>query len=1004
MLGLVVVLWFAIVLADVTLQGDAQGPVGSITVRKLQGQPVSAPSPSAANLLIYNGSTWNSDNPTNLTISSTLITQNITSGGAGQPTLVLPSQVPPDATLIYWVSYSAISGASSLGTYNVATGNFSALCNDTISAIALTDIAICPNGIIYVIDNSSSPILYSINTASCVLSVVCNGVTGFPGAVNSLACGSSGALHVSMYGNYYDIDTQACAAANATAIPGSPASAGDLTWYQPGNYYMGATGNALYFLNRTSLAWSYPVTSGSTAPVLGLSQQFYNYSTHLWGASGNAFFEIDPYSGNQGVAQSVTTVNGGTIQGTASYCWSTTATVLSLAGNLNMYGNNITNVRALYVDNLFSTGTFTETNAINFNNNLNMINGTNVTFAAPVGSYASGLTWTDTNLYRGATGLLQTDGSLYVRQGTTSQYYQSGSSIVANPIGVVATGLLQNSYLIGTAAIATVSVNASGSGYAVTNTLTVTGCSGANGQVSVTSVSGGGVITGLSVLRGGNNYVVGQNCTVTGGSGTGATINILTVASTTFTSATAIEAQAVSSVGSPVGSSVTEATAIQVAPNNVGSGPMSITTCIGIDVAAQTATATNNYGVRIAAPTGGTAVNNALQMADTSGTSAGGITFGADAAPQANLYRSAASTLRTDGRLRVASVVESTYEIVNNGNVTNAIGSVSGVTFTGVIPSINGLLTVTVGSGGTGYTAGDVLTVTGCSGTGGQVTATAVASGVITAITITAPGTGYTVTNGCATTGGTGTGALVNITSRGSTTITNAIGYRARAIDATGLFVTPAVTTATGVQITSPILGSGPVTVTTNVGVDIQAQTATAGYNYGVRIATPTGGTTVNKALNFISATTADGGITFGNDPAPQANLYRSTTSTVRSDGDIVARHFYSNSAAPAIAAGTGAGTSPTASVSGTDCRFTFTLTTGSAPASANNIATFTYTTAFALATNSPVFSPKNANAAALTGTKSPYILSEATTNFVFRAGSTALTAATQYIWTFAVC
>ncbi len=50
-----------------------------------------------------------------------------------------------------------------------------------------------------------------------------------------------------------------------------------------------------------------------------------------------------------------------------------------------------------------------------------------------------------------------------------------------------------------------------------------------------------------------------------------------------------------------------------------------------------------NIGVRIAAPSGGT-TNYALQLSDTGGTAAGGITFGTDT----TLYRSAADTLKTD--------------------------------------------------------------------------------------------------------------------------------------------------------------------------------------------------------------------------------------------------------------------------------------------------------------------------------------------------------------------
>lgn len=73
-----------------------------------------------------------------------------------------------------------------------------------------------------------------------------------------------------------------------------------------------------------------------------------------------------------------------------------------------------------------------------------------------------------------------------------------------------------------------------------------------------------------------------------------------------------------------------------------------------------------------------------------------------------------------------------------------------------------GLLTCTIGAGGSGYAVNDVLTLAG--GTGGQVTVTTVNAGVITGINITAAGSGYSIANGVATSGGTGTGATVNVT------------------------------------------------------------------------------------------------------------------------------------------------------------------------------------------------------------------------------------------------
>lgn len=73
--------------------------------------------------------------------------------------------------------------------------------------------------------------------------------------------------------------------------------------------------------------------------------------------------------------------------------------------------------------------------------------------------------------------------------------------------------------------------------------------------------------------------------------------------------------------------------------------------------------------------------------------------------------------------------------------------------------------TVTLGSGGAGYTVNDVLTITQAGSlVGATVTATTVVGGAVTAISLTKVGQEYAVENGLATTGGTGTGCTVNIT------------------------------------------------------------------------------------------------------------------------------------------------------------------------------------------------------------------------------------------------
>lgn len=73
-----------------------------------------------------------------------------------------------------------------------------------------------------------------------------------------------------------------------------------------------------------------------------------------------------------------------------------------------------------------------------------------------------------------------------------------------------------------------------------------------------------------------------------------------------------------------------------------------------------------------------------------------------------------------------------------------------------------GINAVTVNSGGSGYSVGNVLTVSG--GTGGTASVTTVSSGVITALSLISAGAGYSTATNVSTTGGSGTGATVNIT------------------------------------------------------------------------------------------------------------------------------------------------------------------------------------------------------------------------------------------------
>jgi len=76
------------------------------------------------------------------------------------------------------------------------------------------------------------------------------------------------------------------------------------------------------------------------------------------------------------------------------------------------------------------------------------------------------------------------------------------------------------------------------------------------------------------------------------------------------------------------------------------------------------------------------------------------------------------------------------------------------------------IATISLGSGGSGYIEGDILTIVQEGGSLGTVTVNTVdESGTILTVTLLDSGFGYTVANGLAITGGSGTLATINILS-----------------------------------------------------------------------------------------------------------------------------------------------------------------------------------------------------------------------------------------------
>lgn len=105
----------------------------------------------------------------------------------------------------------------------------------------------------------------------------------------------------------------------------------------------------------------------------------------------------------------------------------------------------------------------------------------------------------------------------------------------------------------------------------------------------------------------------------------------------------------------------------------------------------------------------------------------------------------------------------------------------------------------------------------------------------------------------------------------------------------------------------------------------------------------------------------------------------------------------------PTVVAGTGAGTSPTVSVTSNGRGLQLTVTTGTLPTGTNaTIATITLANALSY-TPYPVFSSASGLTSLLNGASMIFMTSTGTANVTITSGTTALTAATTYVWNIAL-
>ncbi len=255
---------------------------------------------------------------------------------------------------------------------------------------------------------------------------------------------------------------------------------------------------------------------------------------------------------------------------------------------------------------------------------------------------------------------------------------------------------------------ASATVAAGGSGYVVGDKITLSGGTPETASVfNVDSVSGGAV-TAVSVYTAGlycNGSTPGNPVSTTGGTGTGCTLNV------TWTGALGWTAQRESQEG------------------------MSATVAAG----------GTGYAVGdVLTVSGGTAVV-AAQFKVTA-ISGGAVTT---------------VILWSRGNY---TVPPSNPAATTGGAGT---GCTLNVTFRGVQTTTSqGASSATIGAGGTGYTVGDLLTVSGGTFTTAAVfKVSTVSGGAVTAVTLDTKGD-YTATpsNPAATTGGTGTGCTLNVT------------------------------------------------------------------------------------------------------------------------------------------------------------------------------------------------------------------------------------------------
>jgi len=555
-----------------------------------------------------------------------------------------------------------------------------------------------------------------------------------------------------------------------------------------------------------------------------------------------------------------------------------------------------------------------------------------------------------------------------------------------------------------------ITIDYPGTGYALGDELNVLGGGiSAGGTVIVTAVGMAGEILTAQIDHPGINYTSGVFNTSyysPPGNGTGALINVTANGQQIIANLYgSIGVGLLQDVNSWVTPQVTNHIIYYASFPRLGNGPIKLANQYSFYAQSLADASTVAVGFFAVTPSGGTQWNAAFAVGSILNNPASGMTWAFEAdGNQLATYRYGTNVVRTSGTVMAAPIQ------MTNAAVASQSASFSFNSMNNII-SLGGLLTVGVNASGSGYAVNDQVLVSGAGSGTALLKVTAISGGgAVVSLSIVHVGYGYVAgTHDIATTNstGVGTGLAINVLTVGNSLISNLIGSFARAVDLTGSTATPTITNAIAFQAGNNILGSGPGTIVTQIGLDVLAMTAVSTNTYGVRIAAQTGGLTANNGIFFtLPAASVSSGIVWGTDPIG-TNLYRSQASVLTTDGDFAPRHIMPHSAGlpgTVLYSAAGAGATIVLTAGSTDCRGQITLNTGTGTTGSNIIFTIDYNVPFTVFGPGVVVVPRNGASAALSGNGEVYVGVENGTGFTVAVGLTPLATNTTYMWNYQTC